>query len=167
MKSFLPLLVLLICTGLSCKKEAVTIKGYTSTDAMGNILSQEDRTDWIFYPTWSNKETNVFFGVDAGDLTGASAGTISIYPAFPNPCSVQFHLSFQSTTVCKGRFVLVNKNLERIFSATMSVAAGGNHFVFSPEPAKFKAGSLYRLYYTFDAENHSMFLKGHGDIMVQ
>ena len=165
MKYFLVLWVSLSWIGLSCTK--ISIKGYTATDSLGNIMGVTDASDWTFDPYWMKKESDVFSSIDSGDLSGTSAGSISIYPASPNPCSASFLVHFQSSTKCKARIAIVNNKLDKLLGGALSLEAGNNVFSFSVSASGFKAGNLYRMYYVFDAQGSLQFKKGHGDIFVQ
>jgi hypothetical protein len=159
-------LLLVVILAMSCKKD-ISIIGFTMTDALGNVMSAEDPGDWTFDDSWKQKETDIFDDIASGNLSGSSAGTITMYPAFPNPCTNYFNLHINSSTKCVMRIAIVNKDRNKLASDAVAVNSGGNTYSLPVSGEDFKSGTLYRVYYVFDAEGHMMFKKGHGDIMIQ
>jgi hypothetical protein len=160
------LLLLFLVFTISCKKD-INIIGFTMTDALGNIMSVEDPGDWTFDDSWKQKETDIFDNIPSEDLSGSSMGSITIYPGFPNPCVNQFSFHINSSTKCEMRIAIVDKDRDKLVAETVEVKSGGNMYYFTLPSESFKSGTLYRVYYVFDAEGHLMFKKGHGDIMIQ
>jgi hypothetical protein len=164
--------VLLVGMTFSCNsKDAeppkqITISGYTPTDANGNIMGAVDASDWTLNEAWSDKETNLFSGISSGDLTGTSSGAVTVSPAFPNPCTLSFGMQIQTASVCKLRFTVVDDRLRVYESGTIPLTAGSHSFGVTLDVDNIPEG-LYRIYYSFDAQGAPMFVKGHGDVLVQ
>jgi len=160
-------LLVVFFLGMSCKKEKIKFEGYTATDFIGNVMGTTDPTDWTFDTyLWTAKEQSLF-SQPSGFLTGTSAGTITLYPAYPNPCTGNFYLPIHATTSCKVRIAVANSKLELEKYAVVTIGPGGSTAVNFALDASYEHGQLYRVYYIFDAEGNIAFKKGHGDVMFK
>ena len=167
MRILIVALTILLCSGFSCyKQEEIDISGYTKTDAIGNIMGSVDPTDWTHDTKWTDLEISVFNTIGTESLTGTTSGTISITPAFPNPCTDQFGIGIQSTSKCVVRMGIVNEGLDIKWQHYQVINIGVNYITIAPDPSKIGKG-LYRLYYAFESFDQHMFYKGHGDVMFQ
>ncbi|HEX7845010.1 MAG TPA: hypothetical protein VF476_04355 [Chitinophagaceae bacterium] len=164
-KIIIPVLIL-FTFGFSCKKELIDISGYTKTDGVGNLMGAADATDWTHDPNWTEAEVAIFNTVGIANLAGTSSGSVTIFPAYPNPCSNQSHIVVQSSTKCVIRMALVDEFLNQRWTAYQLIEVGFNNIVIAPDPGKIGKG-LIRLYYAFESNDQHMFYKGHGDIMFQ
>ena len=164
MRTVLLVLLILILGGFSCKKEKIDISGITATDQVGNIMGSVDPTDWTHDANWSSEVESLFNAIGIVNLAGTTAGTISIFPAYPNPCTDQFRISIQSSTTCAIRLGLYDEQLNQKWSGTQLINVGNNTITISRDPARIGKGT-YRLYYRFDSYDQQMFYKGHGDVM--
>lgn len=167
MKKNITVLLIAVAMTVSCTRNTsgIDISGYTATDALGNPMGSTDASDWTVNESWSNDEENVFSGIPTGDLTGTNAGTVSMYPAYPNPCQNMYSITVTATTSCNMRFVLVNENLTILQSGTYEVDPGTSTYSIYID-SNIPDG-LYRMYYSFEAQSMPMFHKGHGDVMIQ
>lgn len=165
MKRIFSAIALFLCIAVGCKKDSsFNFSGYTPTDFSGNPMGAADQSDWTFDASWSQKEWDLF-DFEAGDLTGTTAGTVTMYPGYPNPAVNSSNITFTSTTACKLRYTLVNEKGHKLWSYVADVEPGSN--TLSLYIAMGYSNDLHRLYYVFDAQGSPAFLKGHGDIMVQ
>lgn len=165
-KNIIVLLLAVAMTAVTCKRNTsgIDITGYTSTDALGNPNGSQDNSDWTVNESWSNDVENLFSAIPTGNLTGTNAGTVSMYPAYPNPCQNVYYLAVTPTTSCNMRFVIINENFAILQSGTVEAEPGINTYAI--DISSISAG-LYRMYYSFESQTIPMFHKGHGDIMIQ
>jgi hypothetical protein len=167
MKKTITILLIAVTMTVSCTRNTsgIDISGYTATDALGNSIGTTDASDWTVNESWSNEEENVFSGIPTGDLTSTNAGTVSIYPAYPNPCQNMYYITVTATTSCNMRFVIVTESLSILQSGTVELDPGTSTYsIYRDSPIP---DGLYRMYYSFEAQSMPMFHKGHGDIMMQ
>jgi hypothetical protein len=164
MRTVTSIFILLLLANLSCKKNVVNFTGYTATDALGNPMGSVDNSDWTFDQLWKSEEVDNMERITPADLTGTSTGSITIFPAYPNPCSDQFGIALNSSTKCVIRLALCDESLRQKWVGSQVLNPGFNNIIISPDPSEMRSLTLYRLYYVFDAEGQLMFKKGHGDV---
>ena len=151
----------------SCKKDIVNFSGYTATDAVGNPMGNVDNSDWTFDVNWKKEEIDKINLLTPASLTGTTTGTITIFPAYPNPCVNNFGFALNTSTKCAIRLALCDESLNQKWTGTQVLNPGFNNIIIGPDPSQMSKPGLYRLYYVFDAEGQLMFKKGHGDVLFQ
>lgn len=154
---------------ISCPKDKtevpenkITITGITSRDAVGELLGEEDTTDWNYDSAFPDEVSTLLNFTDTLDYSNADTATISIY-AYPNPFGNSFSLAFSSTNATITKFIIVDESLNIYAKHTFKLNSGNHDFLFLSENL-FPANKYYRMYYAFYDYNKTTYYKGHGDL---
>lgn len=168
-KTILRLILCFSILNIQCKKNndspVIDVSQITSTDALGNILSQ-DNTDWTKDNNWTDKEQALFQAPTSAQLVNTETGTVTIFPAYPNPVINQQFLTIKTSTITLLQIVIVDNMLsikKRYFVLTSGSTLS---FAYLFDAAIFTNNTNYRLYYGFYSLSDGLFYKGHGDIRI-
>jgi hypothetical protein len=168
--------VLITALLLGCNKvDFGPDEGYTQRDANNNPTGSTDKTDWTSDQDWKKTERELFkdSGVDLGQSQLGGVGTLSLYPS---PVAQTAGLVIQpgpsrnpsTAPALHGKLVIVDKKYRTVYTTSIETRAGnvGNNYRLDLLPDKFKAGRMYRMYYIFYDDQNALYLKGHGDILI-
>jgi hypothetical protein len=157
------LLILLVTTGLGCKKEKqsdtkkIYFTGISPKDQNGNTVAAPDSNDWNTSDVWADQEEALFSNKYTANCTPTTGYNIM---AYPNPCRNVFYLDLRKNPSTRMELRLVDENFKVLFSSDS----------ITENNLAVQAGALgikgtVRLYYKF-IENNCEF-KGHGDVLIQ
>jgi len=165
--------ILLAFVFLSCNKNsqpAIPINGFVVTDAYGNVMTNIGAVDddWKIgsLSTLPAKEQEVLMNHDSLPPLSTAMSDVTVYPAYPNPASLQSSFTCTSKDSVLMHMIIVDEKatVYKVYSVIMkgitTVA-----FDFS-DRSKFPSGKSLRCLYTFSAAGHQNFKAGHGDIKV-
>ena len=170
MKSTHAVLVIICLSVLtSCNKTTpftIDTSGITGVDVMGILIGPSDNTDWTEDVSWNETEKSLFI-TDPIDMTDAEVASVSIQPAYPNPCTHQTTLQFTVSKITWIKIAVVDEKLNKLAFYSFKTDVGLNAYIIPFDPLIFKTNKNYRLYYSFDAPGNSMYYKGHGDVAIR
>lgn len=148
---------------ISCDKGGH--RTYTSTNGSGNVIGDEDPTDWGYDVDW-DKKTYDLIGSNCVINPYGAANNIVVYPAYPNPVQSDFTFLAITSGKCFGRFLVADEN-HQIYGTHCAQFDEGNNFLqFSKEDMDLLSGKFYRFYYAFSDSTGNIFYKGHGDLLM-
>ncbi len=157
-------LFLLTSILFGCSKdsdEIISIKGITERDNIGNILGNEDITDWSSDTEFPDRIVDFLNFHGALDYSISEVASLEIY-GYPNPfeSNIYFRVSCSKKTVC--RFVIVDESLKIYFVHGLLLNVGSSAINLSA--SYFPRNKNLRIYYTFYDSSETIYYKGHGDI---
>ena len=168
-KTILKALFLFLILNFQCKKNdnkpTIDVSQITSTDALGNILSQ-DITDWTKDNNWTIEEQGLFQTPTPAQLVNTETATVSLFPAYPNPVSNAQFIGITTSKITLGQIVITDDKLtikKRFFFNTPSTPQA---IAYLFDSSIFSNDTNYRLYYGFYSLSDGLFYKGHGDIRI-
>ena len=153
----------------SCKKQEankpvpINFHGIISTDANGNIIYNNDSTDWKQNDIWSATEAGLF----------TSSKPICINPfnyriiGFPNPCNGYMYINYHQSHPVRFEYRVVDRYYN-ILLANDSLNMSKDSFNsvnYVIDLSKYKGGDTIRMYYKIITSNCEC--RGHGDIVVK
>jgi hypothetical protein len=155
---FLVLTFMLSCNKEDTKKPAIkpiNFHGIISTDNNGNIIYNNDSTDWKLNDTWSTTESGLF------TTSKPICNNPFNYQVFgyPNPCNGYMSINYRQSQTVHFAFNIVDRYYKVLIAD--SLKSSSNLIDLS----KYKGGDTLRVYYkiiTSDCE-----CRGHGDIVVK
>ncbi|MEI6684131.1 MAG: hypothetical protein WCO44_15995 [Bacteroidota bacterium] len=191
MKNILVIAALLLLAA-GCKKHSATqtsappapahiFKGISVINDVGQITgvwgTEDD--DWRNDAKWTAEEfallsfpdTISLNGTYIRDTTGWNVGPgiherpQNIVITYPNPVYDFAEMVYRGLGLLKFKAVIVDKNYNRMFTFCCKDSMASLLLDLS-DTAKFKSGTIYRMYYTLSAKDSVNFFKGHGDILV-
>jgi len=163
MTKYILTLLALACI-LSCKKKdsntptvkPINFHGIISTDNNGNIIYNNDSTDWKQNDNWSATEAGLF---PSSKPICSNRVNHEIF-CYPNPCNGYATIHYlQSTSICLA-YRIVDRNYN-ILMANDSLKS----LNIILDLSKYKGGDTLRMYYKII--NTDCECRGHGDIVVQ
>jgi hypothetical protein len=162
MKNIL-LSVILIASLIACQKEnkdsdKIYFTGITKRDAMGNLISNLDTSDWRLDNKWVKKEDDLFSIKYSSSSNQTFTTSVGVYP---NPFQDIFCISLYPIPK-KSRLAvrLVNKDFKILFKNDSIYGS------ISVQPPDINGYDTLRLYYKLiDSLNFEY--KGHGDILIE
>lgn len=168
-KIILRLSLFFLILNIQCKKNndkpTIDVSQITITDALGNILSQ-DNTDWTKDNNWTTEEEALFQTPTAAQLANTQTATVSLFPAYPNPASSQQSIVIATSKTTLLQIVITDNMLsvkQRFFVNTSNTTQAISYLFDS---LIFSNNTNYRLYYGFYSLSDGLFYKGHGDIKI-
>jgi hypothetical protein len=171
-KNTLTIIVLLLA--FSCEKDNDSVfSGITETDEEAVRVGTVDDTDWRFDDVWDAREEglfnpNNFKSTESLQEQSKNYSTESVgLPGcivYPNPAIAVFNFDIHSFADTL-RFVIVNNNYEIIHSKKV-IGGSGTWMFNSSAGSKFKANSIYRIYYKLDYVDEPA-ERGHGDVKIK
>ena len=170
MKSVYAILaIIFLLVLISCNKTTpftIDTSGITGVDVMGIAIGPHDNTDWTEDASWNETEKSLFI-TDPIDMTDAEVASVTLQPAYPNPCRYQTTLQFTVSKITWIRIAVVDEKLNKLAFFSFKTDAGLNAYIIPFDPSIFKLNQNYRLYYSFDAPGNPMYYKGHGDVAIR
>jgi hypothetical protein len=155
--------------------------GYTIRDSRGMLTYAADPTDWTLDATWNDSETALFakYNLSLTQPPALANGWTII--AYPNPIPVDgrntvlAEFNQLGVTIPTGAgagelrmaYTIVDANYTVQAEGDVSNSNKGFNVVFQYDAAKFRANTLYRIYYVmYNDTNKTVYYKGHGDVKV-
>jgi hypothetical protein len=170
-----PALAIFALVQITCQKDKnqapkpvakIDVSAITMTDPYGNPMWLKDSTDWREDENWTEEEISLFDTPDTMHTRNAKTGTVTVYPAYPNPLHREFGLSIRTSTATVMQLVFADSLLAVKNRYVLPVDSGSKSFRFRLDTSLFAAGTNYRLYYGFYSRTDPLYYKGHGDLKL-
>ena len=158
-------LIILVGSLLLVSCDKMGYKTFTSADELGNVIGDEDPTDWTFDEKWESSVEKLI-GSEC-ELSGiGNKSTVIVYPAFPNPTLSTSNFVVSVEEPCLMRIVIVDKYNTVYAKSCRHLDTGNNIMSFNLSAFAVAVGGRYRLYYDFLDAADNVFYKGHGDLVL-
>lgn len=172
MRKILVCLFLFALVFSHCGKEKIStreidVSRYTQTDNIGMVVGTVDETDWTKDSVWTAAESQLFESPPATALAGTTTGSVSVFPAFPNPVSQTFGFAFKAKQEALIQLVVTDNRLVVKDRFSFRADTGSRVVMIRLTNDRYKSKTNYRLYYGFSSATDVLFFKGHGDLRLQ
>ena len=168
-KTIIVIAFLVLILNIQCKKNndkpLIDVSQITSTDGLGNILSQ-DNTDWTEDNNWTTSAQELFETPTNAQLANTETANVTLFPAYPNPASNQQIIDITTSKATLAEIVITDDKLmikKQFFFNTPNTTQG---IAYLLDSSIFSNHTNYRVYYGFYSLADGLFYKGHGDISI-